>query len=58
MLFSIIAFLRPDVGGAFIAIGMAIANLIGILADDRAKTGEMALGLGRLILFPAEGAYS
>jgi len=49
---------RPDVGGAFIAIGMAIANLIGILADDRAKTGEMALGLGRLILFPAEGAYS
>jgi hypothetical protein len=37
---------------------MAIASLIGILADDRAKTGEMALGLGCLILFPAEGVYS
>jgi hypothetical protein len=28
---------------------MAIASLIGIRADDRAKTGEIALGLARII---------
>jgi len=27
---------------------MAIASLIGIRADDRAKTGEMALGLAAI----------